>query len=103
MGTFLPIKYDEDHKKKWDEFTNDYEALAKKIETLLPQVRERKRAFERLTESFCWVGRTLRTSQIKGYAKAEKEHQRIQESCELPKEEIPATSTKRILILKKSA
>jgi hypothetical protein len=111
MGVFFPIKFDEEHKKKWDEFTNDYEKLAKKIEELLPKEKERKRAFERLAESFFWVGRTIRASQCKRFSKTPKDETTTQQKTDasIPRKDTPHSEGisptpsphKRILVVKK--
>lgn len=103
MSLFKPIQFDEEHKQKFEEFRGDYEKIAKTLEKVLPQCRERQRAFERLIESFQWMGRAVRTSQIRCHEKKKKENA-VETKQSNPVEApaiIPPKTPKRVLILKK--
>ena len=103
MSLFDAVKFDDEHKKKFDEFRSDYEKIAKNFEKILPSCRERERAFERLIESFSWLGRAVRTSQLRCNAQAKKEKtNEFNPITPTPKEPEPKPTTpKRVLILKK--
>ncbi len=104
MELFKAIQFDDDHKKMFEEFRGDYEKIARLLEKTLPKCRERERSFERLIESFQWVGRAIRTSQIRCHAQKKKEKavEPAKESSPVePVAEVAPKAPKRVLILKK--
>ncbi len=103
MCAFFPAKFDDDHRKLMEDFREDYEKLSKKIEKLLPKSSERKQAYDRLIESFCWMGRTLRSSQFRQIEEAKKaEKNAAKELAEVSNPKPAALSTsKRVVILRK--